>query len=279
MKRDGMLALALALGLTLSAGAAEIKQSAIDGWTLAIQGWTFNSKTVFEVIDIAKDLGVGYIEEFPGQKISKEIKDGFGPGMSKAATDALKAKLDEAGVKIVAFGVTGIPGDEKGARKMFEWGKSWGITVFNTEADKKAFPMFDKLTEEFGIKVGLHNHPKPSRYWDPAFLLKETEGSKVGACADCGHWYRSGLVSLDCVKQLKGHINSLHFKDLGKNKSDMPWGTGVCDAKAMLAELKAQGFKGNFSIEYEKWDAQQMANVKACVDWWHQTVKELADAK
>ena len=46
---------------------------------------------------------------------------------------------------------------------------------------------------------------------------------------------------------------------------DMPFGTGVSDVPAILDELKAQGFTGNISIEYEyNWD-NSVPDVAQCI--------------
>lgn len=274
----------LVLLATLAAGqAAELRQSALPEWKLALHGYTFNKKTLLETLELARDLGIPYFSATRGQKIGKDFPEIFEPKMSAAATAAIKAKLAETGVKIVAYGVTGIPAKEPEARAFFAWAKGWGIEVCYTEIKAEQFPLADKLSAEYGVKLGLHNHPKPSPYWDPQIVLDKTKGfAQLGATADTGHWCRSGLNPLACLKQLDGHIAALHFKDVKlvdprKNKwEDQPWGTGTCDARAMLAELKRQGFKGVFGIEYEKMDAQLVENVRASADWWFRTVKELA---
>jgi len=165
-----LLALAL-VAVAAQAEPATFKQSAMKGWRLSLETWTFNKATLLETIDKAKDLGIEYLEVFPGQKIGGEATGGFGPGMNAKATELVKAKLAETGVKIVWMGVTGIPGDEKGARKMLEWCKAMGLEGVSVEPDPKQFPLIDKLTKEYGTKVAVHDHPKPSRYWDPQFLL------------------------------------------------------------------------------------------------------------
>ena len=57
---------------------------------------------------------------------------------------------------------------------------------------------------------------------------------------------------------------------------DMPWGTGASNARGMLEELKAQGYQGLFSIEYEHNTPELVDNVAKCVAWFHQTCAELA---
>jgi sugar phosphate isomerase/epimerase len=251
------------------------------GWKLSIQAYTFgrNGVTLFDTLDIMNAMGVRYVELFPGQKLSKDSKASVGPGLSAQDMEMLQKKLKETNIQAVCFGVTGIPRDEKGARKLFDWAKKLGMLNLVTEEKEDAFPALGKLADEYQINVSLHNHPKNSYYWNPDTVLKGVEGQskRIGSCADTGHWYRSDLMPIDCLKKLEGHITSLHFKDLGKNKSDVPWGTGVCDAKGMLTELKRQGFKGVFSAEYEAGSGQQLIdNVAKSVEWFSATSTELA---
>jgi sugar phosphate isomerase/epimerase len=138
----------------------------------------------------------------------------------------------------------------------------------------------DRLTQEYGINLAIHNHPKPSRYWDPEIVLKAVEGCnpRVGACADTGHWLRSGLNPVECLKKLEGRIISLHFKDLNKaqrDAHDVIWGTGVANVKAMLEELHRQRFAGVFSIEYEHNWENSMPEIAESIKFFRQTAKAL----
>ena len=116
--------------------------------------------------------------------------------------------------------------------------------------------MVEKLCKEFNIKVAIHEHKKPNRYWDPEFVLAAIKGRGplMGACADVGHWVRSGLDPVECLKKLDGHVLAVHFKDLAEkdpNTHDVPWGTGVCNCRGLLEELKRQHFHGAICVEYE----------------------------
>ena len=244
------------------------------GWRLGCQAWTFNRYTFFEAVDRNAALGLKVIEAFPGQRVSKDVKEGFGPGMKDETVKAVKAKLKKAGVKVACFGVTGVPGDEKGARRFFKWAKMMGIETIVTESNHKHY---DKLCEEFKMKIAFHNHPNS---WPPEQVLKASKGRSklIGACADTGHWMRRKVVPLEGVKQLKGRIVSFHFKDLNKFGSghDVVWGTGKGDVKAVLTELHKQGFKGVFSIEYEH--RYTMEDLAKCVKYFNQCAKEIAAA-
>jgi sugar phosphate isomerase/epimerase len=255
------------------------------GWKLTLQAWsvnywTTNKKTVFDAIDAANQLGVHYLEEFPGQAISADDPGKFGPEMSDAQIQAVLDKARSAGVQIIDYGVTNISGKEDEARKLFDWAKKVGITLLVAEPDPKDLPAIDKIAGEYGIRVAIHDHPKPSRYWDPEYtfgLIKDLKN--IGFCADVGHWKRSGLTPVDVLKKYGDKVFSLHFKDLvpddnGKDLHDVPWGTGQSKAAEMLAVLKEKDFKGPVAIEYEyKWD---VPTLQKCVDFFYEQADKLA---
>jgi len=251
------------------------------GWRLGCQAYSFNHFTFYETVEKTASLGLGYIEAYPGQKLSKDNSPpgNFDEGMSEAVQAQVKKKLAAAGVRLVNYGVVGLPGDEAGCRKVFDFAKKMGLETIVSEPDEQTFALLDKLTEEYKINVAIHNHPKASHYWNPDIVLKACEGhsKRIGACADTGHWVRSGLDPLECLKKLQGRIISLHFKDL-QDSHDVPWGTGASGARAMLAELARQGFRGVFSIEYEyNWD-NSVPEIAKCVEFFNDAAAGLLKA-
>ena len=250
------------------------------GWRVGIQAYSFNRFTFAEACEKGKACGVKYVEIFPGQKLSKEKPNvGTDHGMSDENIALMKKIAADNGLKIVNYGVVGLGNDEASARKVFEFAKKVGLETLVTENGENTFEMLDKLAAEYNVNIALHNHPKESHYWNPDTVLKGVEGrsKRIGSDADTGHWVRSGLVPLDCLKKLDGHIISLHFKDL-KDGHDVPWGTGNGNARGMLEELKRQNFKGVFSIEYEyNWD-NSVPDITKCVEWFYATAAELEKA-
>ena len=156
-----------------------------------------------------------------------------------------------------------------------------GIETICSEPPPEAFDLIDKLCQEYDISVAIHNHPKPSRYWDPDKVLEVCEGRSkyIGACADTGHWMRSGVNPLDALRKLEGRIVSFHFKDLNKSGGgahDVPWGTGEGDVDGMLAEVYRQGFKGVFSAEYEHNWENSVPEIAQGVAYFDQVAAKLA---
>jgi len=248
----------------------------VNGFAIGAQAYTFNRFTVFEAIEKTAEAGAKVIEFYPGQRLSKEeptVK--WDHNASDETFAKVVAKLAQHGIKAVNYGVVSIPTEEAEARKIFAFGKKLGLYGITTESFE-AIDTIEKMVKEFDIRVGFHDHPrrpdKPSyRMWDPYFILELTKGrdERIGACADTGHWQTSGINPLWAVKTLKGRIVSSHLKDkedFGKSH-DVPYGTGVGQIGDILAELKAQGFQGNISIEYEyNWE-NSLPEVKKCVEF------------
>lgn len=258
----------------LAAGAPNAEKL---GWRLGCQAYSFNRFTFFEAIEKTSSLGLHYIEAYPGQKLCEEKPDvQVGPAMSEDNRKAVKKKLDDSGVELVCFGVTGCD------RGTFEFAKQMGIETITSEPSFDAFDEIDKLCEEFQINLAIHNHPEPSRYWNPDTVLEHCRGHsrRIGACADTGHWMRSGINPVDAIKKLEGRIISFHFKDLNKygrqGTHDVPWGTGEGDVRAILKEVRRQGLKAVFSIEYEHNWLESLPEIAQCVKYFDQVAAELA---
>jgi sugar phosphate isomerase/epimerase len=244
------------------------------GWRLGCQAWTFNQFTLFEAIDKTAELGLKYIEAYPhGQKLSPSNSTIFGPQLSGDNRKEVKKYLSDKGVKLVNMGVG--PYD----KEAFEFAKDMGIETLVSEPKFDAFDAIDKLCEEYKINVAIHDHPKPSPYWNPDTVLKVTKdhSRRIGACCDTGHWMHSDLIPVECLRKLEGRIISFHVKDLnefGPKAHDVPWGTGRGDIKGMLTEVKRQGIKPVFSMEYEH--KFTMAELAECVAYFDKVAAELS---
>jgi len=247
------------------------------GFAIGCQAWSFNHFSVLEAIEKTAQAGAKTIEFYPGQKLSKEeptVK--FDHNAPKEVWEKVKAKLAEKNITPVAYGVVGLSKKEEDSRKVFEFAKFFGIRVINTES-VDAIDTFEKLVKEYDIKVGFHDHPKREKdpnykMWDPNYILSivKDRDSRIGSCADTGHWVRSGLKPVECLQILKGHIVSSHLKDLNvsaPNAHDVPYGTGVSDVKGILDEYKAQGFSGPISVEYEFKMEDNLAEVTKCIEF------------
>ena len=272
-----------------SAGAEKL------GWQLAVHSYTFQKFSIFDAIDKTAALGIKHMSisgtvNMVGEdgKIVKRAT----PSLNEQEIAAIKAHMIEKGIDpvFVNMGVVKPSIDEAASRKIFEAAKRMGIPVLVAEPEvhnkmEELGPVMDvveKLAKEYNIKVAIHNHPGPNNfYWNPDTVLAAVQGRSplLGACADVGHWVRSGLDPVECLKKLEGRVITLHFKDLNERAAkahDVPWGSGASNAKGMLTELKRQNFKGAFCVEYEyNWD-NSSPEIAQCAQWFNNTCAALA---
>ena len=198
-------------------------------------------------------------------------------------TIAAQADLDGIEARDPAFGLPGfwIEAEGKDAaqdRKVFEFCKAMGISIVVTEPDVAGLDGIEALVKEFDIKMAIHNHPKRPLdraylFWDPNYVLGlvKDRDPRMGSCADVGHWVRSGLDPVECIKILKGRIFDSHMKDLDafgeRNAKDMVWGTGKSDVAAVLNAYAEMGFYGPIDVEWEKDWLTSLPDVTACLTW------------
>jgi sugar phosphate isomerase/epimerase len=265
------------------------------GWRLGSQAYTLRDRTLLDALDTLHMLGLRYVECYPGQAVSREMKSiKFDPNAPPEAVAAVKKKLDETGIKVLSLGVIGIDKDPAKARKLFEFAKSFGMERIVTEAPASQFDDIQKLAEEYNIDIALHNHPEPNIYGTPEKVLAaiKPHHKRIGACADVGHWQRSGVNPVEGLKKLEGLVFESHFKDLErfgvKSAQDVPWGTGMGNVKGMLEEAlrqtKANKMGGNagerkmtFNIEYEKGHGTQLVKeMAASIEYFGKVCEELA---
>lgn len=250
------------------------------GWQLGAQSWSFNKYTFSEALDKVDSCGMKYVEAFPGQEIGGGIPGTMDFHMDAATRTAVLKLLKKHGIKLVSFGVV-VPTSAADWQQLFVFAKAMGLENVVSEPKESDIPMISKLCDKYKINLAIHDHPKPSHYWNPDILLAAIKGasSRVGACADIGHWTRSGLDPLECLKKLNGHVKEFHFKDLNEKSPDahdVPWGTGINNITAIMAEMKRQDFKGPVMAEYEYNWYNNAQDIKESADFFNQQADKLA---
>lgn len=243
------------------------------GWRLACQLYTFRDRTFYEALDEIVKLGIRNVEPCFFLPLSKEDPDlKTSEALSPAMRRQLKARLDDSGVKMVHY-YAPIEGDTKVFRSIFDFAKEMGAKTLVAEPPAEVFDDLEALCDEYKINLAIHNHPKSPDYnnWKPENVMKLCEGrsKRIGACVDTGHWVRSGLDPVECLKKCKGRIVAVHLKDVIESGNpearDVPLGTGKANYTAVLKELRAQEFRGVMTIEYEHLSDQLVEDVAQCV--------------
>ncbi|MDR1680772.1 MAG: sugar phosphate isomerase/epimerase [Prevotellaceae bacterium] len=245
-----------------------------DGWKLGVQAYTFHKFSYVETLDKLQTLGLRHVEIFFGQRLG----DGFGDQvmdfrMDEATCTALLAASAAKNVSISACGVV-VCEDEAAWEALFRFARFMRIGLITCEPRHEHITLVEQLAEQYAIDVAIHNHPQPSGYWHPDSLMSLIEGrsSRIGVCADVGHWKREGIDPVEALKKVSGRLKSLHFKDIKAAEAgvaeqhDVIWGRGVCDVTGMLKVLRANRFDGLMSIEYEyNWE-HSVPDIRQCLE-------------
>lgn len=248
-------------------------------WKIGIQMWTFNHFSFTEALNKADSAGVKNIEAYWGQPLGGDMKGEFGIAMNEDTRAKLKQLLQSKDIQIVAMGVIG-PADKAEWVKAFDLAKEFGLSYITSEPKKDQWNMIDSLAGSYGIKVAIHEHANPNPYWHPDSVLAAINGHpNIGACADVGHWGRSGLDPVECLKKLEGHVYGVHLKDIKvfnqEHAEDTVVSKGVLNFPAIFAELKRQQFKGMMSVEQESNWLNNLPDVTSTVKYYNEQVAKL----
>lgn len=243
------------------------------GWRLACQLYSLRDRSFYEALDVIARLGIRNVEPCFFLPLSKEKPDvTTSESLSPDMRRELKKRLDDYGLRMVNY-YAPIESDTEAFRKIFDYAGEMGVKTLVAEPPAEVFDKIEELCDEYKINLAIHNHPKSpdSKYWRPENVLKvcKGRGRRIGACADTGHWVRSGLDPVECLRKLKGRIVSMHLKDVaesGKPEArDVPLGTGKAKYADVLKELYAQRFRGVMTIEYEHLSDQLAEDIAECV--------------
>lgn len=251
------------------------------GWHLTMQSYTFHLFSVMESLDKTHELGIKFIEIYPGQKLGNEFgEETFGYQLNEDQRRKIKEAASARNIKIISSGVW--TAQREGWEKIFAFAKNMGMEFITAEPTHEDWDLVENLAKKYGIKVAVHNHPNENSYWKPQILLNDIQkrSKLLGACADVGHYKRMNLDPILCLKQLEGRIFSLHFKDIAPQGNDQAledvvWGKGILNVKGMLEELKRQNFKGYFTIEYEAAWENNLPQIKESIEYFNQVVDNI----
>lgn len=161
-------------------------------------------------------------------------------------------------------------------RHLFKIGKALGASALTGEPVLSHLDMIDTLAEVYQMKFAIHEHHRGSSlYWHPYVVLAATSGHKnIGACADIGHWVRSGLDVTECLRHLRGHILELHIKDIDADGKDVDLGKGKINFTSVMAEMKSQQlFNAPAFIEYEQSFTNNVKAIQSERAWLENIVK------
>lgn len=120
------------------------------------------------------------------------------------------------------------------------------------------------ILKTYGIKLGIENHPEKS----PAEVLEligDGADGYIGAACDTGWWGTQGYDAARALRELRGHLFTVHLKDIkavGAHDT-CRFGQGVVDIEACVRTLKEIGYTGVLGIEHEPEHHDPSEDIKA----------------
>ena len=227
---------------------------------IAMQCWTFRNFSFLETLDKVKELNIRYLEAYPGQKLVPDKEDTalFGTGLTDEQKSWIKNELKKRGITLVSFGVVQFDSTREATENLFQFARDMGIRTLVIEPAYDDFSIIEKMAVQYDLNVAIHNHPEPTKYWNPQTVMDHYKGldPRIGGCADTGHWMRSGIRPVEALRMFKGRIRNVHLKDLNefgnRDAYDVPFGQGQANIHDILAELTLQDYDGFIVVEHEK---------------------------
>jgi sugar phosphate isomerase/epimerase len=172
----------------------------------------------------------------------------------------IAAKIRATGITPLCCGVLYLKNDEPAMRRMMDYVKTLGVTLFSCSPEPAALPLLEKLVREYDLRAAIHNHGPEDKSWPSVHGVMEAIApldARIGLCLDVGHCYRSGENPVEAIHQYRQRLYDVHLKDTVASvgaREDVPaeMGRGKLDLRAILAALVATGYQHNAWLEYEK---------------------------
>lgn len=258
LKTTSLIAAGAACGaLPRLAHAAELT-----GPKLGIQLYSLRGYKLDEALKHASDMGFEQVEFYSGM---------LATNASDEEIAATKKKVAALGMSVSGHGVNRLTKDAAENRKIFEFAKKLGTPCITADPDLDSFDSLNELVKEFDIRIAIHNHGPGHRYNKAIDVLRVVEGrdERIGACADLGHYIRSGQNASEVIRLLKGRLYGIHLKDFAEMQDKTKGvilGKGHLNVGEVFSELQLAGFPANgaLSLEYEENEMNPLADIREC---------------
>jgi len=182
----------------------------------------------------------------------------------------------DAGVRIVSIGCENFRGDEAAERKRFEFvrkaGASFIAAAFHIDAVPEAYRVAEKLSDEYGVRLAIHNHGGRDWLGNSTSLgnaFANTTGA-IGLCLDTAWALAASEDPVKMAGRFAERLYGLHFKDFVFDRvgrpEDVVIGTGALDLPGLIGAVKAADFSGYAVIEYEGDVENPVPAIRKCVE-------------
>ncbi|NRF40142.1 sugar phosphate isomerase/epimerase [Pedobacter foliorum] len=245
-------------------------------WKTGVALYSFNQHDLNKALTMAAQSGVKYVEGFSFYNLGPDFRNKAMGDLDEQGTALMQKMLKDKGLTMSSMYV-GDANNEAEWKRYFEMGRKLGLKFLVCEPRQDLLDMVDSLAGVYKIKVAIHQHVKGSSpYWHPDTVLAATKGHpNIGACADLGHWVRSGLDPVKCLEILAGHVFAVHLKDVDPSGTDVDLGTGSINFSGVIRELKKQKFDGFINVECEQNMSDNLEDVKEALAYFNSAANKI----
>jgi sugar phosphate isomerase/epimerase len=142
-----------------------------------------------------------------------------------------------------------------------------GFEYVSADPDPGSFEVLDKLVEEYGVNLGIHNHG-PGHRWEKidtiAAAIKD-HSPRIGCCVDTGHFLRSREDPVRAVEAFGSRVYGVHLKDVKDAKRFTILGEGDLRTAELLKTLARLNYRSGMNLEYEENPKAPMDDIRACL--------------
>lgn len=224
----------------------------------SLRGLTTGGKAdIAKALSATKELGLGYWESYVAHI-----------PVNVAQAEAYKKQAEGEGVTVIGYGVMHFGKDHDANRKVFEFAKALGVGYLSADPDPDSFGSLDKLVDEYGVAIGIHNHGPGHRYDKInkiAASIKDHH-EKIGCCVDTGHFLRSREDPVRAVEVFGKRIYGVHLKDVKNGTEFTVLGRGDLRTADLLKALAKLRYEYCLALEYEEHPENPIAEMRQCLD-------------
>lgn len=235
-----------------------------NGIPLGIQSWGFRNFTNEQIIPMLKSCNVNMLEI-----CTRHLDVHLGMEQAEEIVGLYKSH----GISFNSFGINDYKNDETRTRALFEFARKAGIKTVGANPEAQAFPLLEKLCEEYQIKLAIHNHGRQDKIYGKLEQLEEAmarTSDNIGICLDTGWVLDIGEDPVEAIERFSSRIYGVHFKDFVLSedgvREEKVIGEGKLDLNAAVKALKKMDFKGYLTIEYSADADNPVPNMKKCID-------------
>lgn len=263
--------------VTISNLSCKEKQKDTNDYKIGIALYSFNRFSFQEAVEKARSADVKVVEGFSFHTLGEAFGGKKIIDISDQEISLVRQILESREVAMPSMYADGKSLEEW--EKLFTQAEKLGLNFLVGEPEPQFLDDVNRLAGEHHMQFAIHEHAEGlSRYWHPDSVMVAIKGREnLKVCADIGHWVRSGLDPVECLRTLEGNILSVHIKDLDSfgniNALDVNIGTGIIDYQKIFNELKRQKFTGFVFVECEhNWD-DNLEDIKESLNYLDQLLQ------